>query len=278
VIHFVLENLLLLPFLLGTYLVLEMIERKSGGALESFFSRSRSFGPLIGASAGIIPQCGVSAAAASLFSAGVISIGTLLAVFFSTSDEMLPVLISNKIPFWVVGRIVALKFSFALVVGFVIDFILKSLKLSRRDVSVGELCQSSHCGCSCHHGVVRPALIHTFEVFFFILIIAGGIKLLLHFFGTHFFDTMKVSIPFVGELVSAAFGLVPNCAVSVVSTQLFVEGMISPGVLMANSFTSSGVGLLVLFRTNRSLKENFVILAVVYFLGAFLGFMSGLFF
>jgi len=124
VIHFVLENLLLLPFLFGTYLVLEMIEKKAGGALERFFGRSRYFGPLIGASAGAIPQCGVSAAAASLFSAGVITFGTLFAVFFSTSDEMLPVLVSSKVPFEFVAKIVALKFSFALVAGFAIDAIL----------------------------------------------------------------------------------------------------------------------------------------------------------
>jgi len=124
--------------------------------------------------------------------------------------------------------------------------------------------------------VVKPALIHTFEVFLFILLIAGAVRLLLHFCGDDFFNTLKISIPLIGEFISGAFGLIPNCAVSVVSTQLFVEGMISPGVLMANSFTSSGVGLLVLFRANGSLKENLIVLAALYVLGSTLGFLAGL--
>ena len=274
-IEFIHETLLLLPFLFGTYLVLEMIEAKAGGALERWLERARSVGPFAGALAGAIPQCGVSAAAASFYAGGVITVGTLTAVFLSTSDELLPVLISKQVPFLLMAKIVVLKVICAIAVGFTVNGILALLRRRRRDVSVEELCEHSLCHCREHKGILVPALIHTAEIFLFIVIVSGAINLAMHYFGEDCLGSLHMTRPLVGELAAGAIGLVPNCAVSVAGAELYVKGAISGGALMASSFTGSGLGLLVLLRTNRNLKENICILLTVYVVGVVLGVLTG---
>ena len=274
-IEFIQETLLLLPFLFVTYLVLEAIEAKAGSALERFLERARSVGPAAGALAGAIPQCGVSAAAASFYAGGVITVGALAAVFLSTSDELIPVLVSSRVPVPLMAKIVVIKVICALGVGFLIDGLLAAMRHMRRQVSVHELCEHSHCGCHEHKGIFVPALIHTAEIFFFIVVISGAIELCMHFFGEDCLNSLRLNRPFVGELAAGALGLVPNCAVSVAAAKLYLSGAMSPGALMASSFTGSGLGLLVLFRTNRNLKENLMILAAVYVVGVVLGYLTG---
>ncbi len=274
-IEFVQETLLLLPFLFATYLVLEAIEAKAGGALEKFLERARSIGPLAGALAGAIPQCGVSAAAASFYAGGIITVGTLVSVFLSTSDELLPVLLSERAPISLMLKIVGLKVVFAIAVGFTINGVFAALRRFRREVSVHELCEHSHCGCRDHKGILVPALIHTAEIFVFIVIISGAIELAMHYFGEDCLQRLRLTTPFFGELAAGALGLIPNCAVSVAGAKLYLAGAMSPGALMASSFTGSGLGLLVLFRTNRNLKENLSILASVYVIGVLLGWLCG---
>jgi len=275
VIEFIQETLLLLPFLFATYLVLEAVEAHAGGALESFLERSRSIGPLAGGLAGAIPQCGVSAAAASFYAGGVVSVGTLLAVFLSTSDELVPVLISSRVPVSLMVKIVALKAVAAVAVGFAANGVLSFVRHFRREVSVGELCAHSFCGCRERKGIVVPALIHTFEIFAFIVVVSGAIELCMHCFGEESLNTLSLNRPFVGELVAGALGLIPNCAVSVAGAKLYLGHAMSPGALMASSFTGCGVGLLVLFRTNRNMRENLCILLTVYVVGTLLGWLSG---
>ena len=250
-IEFVQGTLLLLPFLFATYLVLEAIEAHAGGALEKFLERARSVGPAAGALAGAIPQCGVSAAAASFYAGGVITAGTLLA------------------------KIVGIKVACALGVGFLANGILAFVRHSRRDVAIHDLCAHSHCGCHEHKGILVPALIHTLEIFVFIVVISGAIELCMHYFGEDCLNTLRLNRPFFGELAAGALGLIPNCAVSVAGAKLYLAGAMSPGALMASSFTGSGLGLLVLFRTNRSLKENLALLVIVYALGVLLGMATG---
>ena len=274
-IEFIQETLLLLPFLFVTYLVLEAIEAKAGSALESFLERARSVGPAAGALAGAIPQCGVSAAAASFYAGGVITVGALAAVFLSTSDELIPVLLSERVPVSLMAKIVGIKVVCALGVGFMLDGLLAAMRHMRRKVSVHELCEHSHCGCHEHRGILVPALIHTAEIFFFIVVISGAIELCMHCFGEDCLNTLRLNRPFVGELAAGALGLIPNCAVSVAGAKLYLSGAMSPGALMASSFTGSGLGLLVLFRTNRNLKENLTILAAVYVVGVVLGYLTG---
>ena len=274
-IEFVQETLLLLPFLFATYLVLEAIEAHAGGALEKFLERARSVGPAAGALAGAIPQCGVSAAAASFYAGGVITAGTLLAVFLSTSDELIPVLLSERVPVALLAKIVGIKVACALGVGFLANGILAFVRHSRRDVAIHDLCAHSHCGCHEHKGMLVPALIHTLEIFVFIVVISGAIELCMHYFGEDSLSTLRLNHPFFGELAAGALGLIPNCAVSVAGAKLYLAGAMSPGALMASSFTGSGLGLLVLFRTNRSLKENLALLVIVYALGVLLGMATG---
>ena len=274
-IEFIKETLLLLPFLFVTYLVLEAIEAKAGSALERFLERARSVGPAAGALAGAIPQCGVSAAAASFYAGGVITVGTLVAVFLSTSDELIPVLISERVPATLMAKIVGIKIACALGVGFLVNGALAFSRHIRRDVSVRELCEHSHCGCHEHKGILVPALIHTAEIFVFIVVISGAIELCMHCFGEDCLNTLRLNRPFFGELAAGALGLIPNCAVSVAGAKLYLAGAMSPGALMASSFAGSGLGLLVLFRTNRNLKENFLILATVYVVGVLLGYLTG---
>ena len=277
-IDFVKEILSLLPFLFATYLVLEAVEAHSGGALGRILGRARSVGPAVGALAGAVPQCGISASAASLYAGGVVTLGTLLAVFLSTSDELLPVLISERVSFVVLAKVVGIKIVFALVAGFLVDRLLSFFRFRRREVSVSELCRHSHCCCSHRRGIVVPALIHTAEIFLFIVIVSGAVELAMHFFGEESLHKLCLDKPFAGELVAAALGLVPNCAVSVAGAKLYLAGVMSPGAMMAASFSGSGLGLLVLFRSNRSIKENLLILALVYVLGVIFGYLSGFLF
>ena len=274
-IEFVQETLLLLPFLFATYLVLQALEAHAGGAPEKFLERARPVGPAAGALAGAIPQCGVSAAAASFYAGGVITAGTLLAVFLSTSDELIPVLLSERVPVALLAKIVGIKVACALGVGFLANGILAFVRHSRRDVAIHDLCAHSHCGCHEHKGILVPALIHTLEIFVFIVVISGAIELCMHYFGEDSLSTLRLNRPFFGELAAGALGLIPNCAVSVAGAKLYLAGAMSPGALMASSFTGSGLGLLVLFRTNRSLKENLALLVIVYALGVLLGMATG---
>ncbi|MBQ6327969.1 MAG: arsenic efflux protein, partial [Kiritimatiellae bacterium] len=274
-IEFAKETLALLPFLFVTYLVLEAVEAHAGGALERGLERTRAVGPLVGALAGAIPQCGVSAAAASLYAGGVVSVGTLLAVFLSTSDELVPVLISKQVPVALMVKIVALKAAAGIISGFSVDAVLRFARHVRRPVEVHDLCAHSLCGCSRRKGILVPALIHTAEIFLFIVVVSGSIELAMHFFGEDCLQALRLNSPVFGELAAGLLGLVPNCAVSVAGAELYCKGAMSAGALMASSFTGAGVGLIVLFRTNRNLKENLFILAGLYAMGVVLGWLAG---
>ena len=209
-IEFICETLLLLPFLFLTYLVLEAVEASAGGALGRFLERARSVGPAAGALAGAIPQCGVSAAAASFYAGGAITVGTLLAVFLSTSDELVPVLISERVPLALLAKIVGLKCVCAIAVGFTVNGVLSFMRHIRREVSVHELCEHSRCGCHKHNGILVPALIHTLEIFAFIVVISGAIELCMHYLGEESLLRLRLTAPLFGEAMAGALGLVPN--------------------------------------------------------------------
>ncbi|MBQ6136200.1 MAG: arsenic efflux protein, partial [Kiritimatiellae bacterium] len=228
-----------------------------------------------GALAGAVPQCGVSAAAASFYAGGVVSAGTLVAVFLSTSDELIPVLISKQVPVPLMVKIVAVKVAAAIAVGFSLDAILALVRHIRRPVAVHDLCEHSRCGCHERRGILVPAMIHTAEIFLFIVVVSGAIELAMHLFGEDSLQSLRLNTPFFGELAAGLLGLIPNCAVSVAGAELYCKGAMSSGALMASSFTGSGLGLLVLFRTNRNIGENLAILAAVLAVGTALGWLTG---
>ena len=274
-IEILVDNLLLLPFLFPTYLVLEAIEAHAGGALERTLGRARRWGPLVGSLSGAVPQCGFSAAAASLYAGGVITVGTLVAVFLSTSDELIPVLVSKKMPIAILVKIVGLKIAFGLIAGMAVDAFLRARGAKTPAPHVEELCAHSRCGCTEHKGIVVPALIHTAEIFFFILGVSCLLELAFHFAGEDVLKSFVLNKPVLGELLAGLAGMVPNCAVSVAFAQLYVERGMSAGALMSGSLSGSGLGLLVLFRTHRRLKDNLLILAAVYVFGVVFGHLAG---
>ncbi len=276
--EFLLDNLLLLPFLFVTYLVLEALEARADGALERSLGRTRRFGPLIGSLAGAFPQCGVSAAAASLYAGGAITAGTLVAVFLSTSDELLPVLISEKVPISMVAKILAVKVASGTLVGFAMNGVMALFGRGGAKLHVDELCAHSRCSCRRRKGVVAPALVHTAEIFLFILAVSAVFEVAIRYAGEDSLRGLILNDPWVGEAVAGLLGFVPNCAVSVSCAQLYLKGGMSAGALMAMSLTGSGVGLLVLLRTNRHWAANAAILAVLYVSGVLLGRLSGLLF
>ena len=276
-IEFLVDNLLLLPFLFVTYLVLEAVEARAGGALERTLGRVRRIGPLFGAAAGAVPQCGFSAAVASMYAGGVVSAGTLVAVFLSTSDELVPVLISAKAPCGLVGKILAMKVVAGLCAGVAVDGVLSWCGRSASSARVSDLCAHSRCGCRERHGIFVPALIHTCEIFVFILLVSGAVELCLHFCGESALESFVLNKPVVGELLGGLLGLVPNCAVSVTAAQMYLKGGMSAGALMASSLAGSGMGFAVLFRTNRNWRENLALLGVLYVIGVVLGHFAGMF-
>lgn len=277
-IDFLIENLLLLPFLFPAYLVLEWVEAHAGDALERKLGRVSQWGPFFGAAAGVVPQCGFSAAAASLYAGGVVTAGTLVAVFLSTSDELLPVLLSKHVPVDFLCKLTVLKVFFAVAAGFAVNAFLYCIGRRGPSPHVDELCRHSRCSCEARKGIVVPALIHTAEIFLFLLLISGLVELVLTYCGGE--EALKGCIlnrPILGEVVGGLVGLIPNCAASAACAELYAEGGMSAGALMASSLTGAGVGLLVLFRTHRHQLQNLGILATVYACGVLFGWLGGLF-
>ena len=277
-IEFLLDNLLLLPFLFPAYLILEWVEAHAGDALEQKLGRVSQWGPFFGAAAGVVPQCGFSAAAASLYAGGVVTAGTLVAVFLSTSDELIPVLLSKQVPMAFLVKLVALKVLFAVFAGFAVNAFLYCIGRRGPSPHVGELCAHSRCSCEERKGILVPALIHTAEIFVFLLAVSAVVELVLHYCGGE--EALKRCVlnrPFVGEALGGLVGLIPNCAASAACAELYAGKGMSAGALVASSLTGAGMGLLVLFRTHRHQLQNLGILAAVYVFGVVFGYVGGLF-
>ena len=277
-IDFLLENLLLLPFLFATYLLLEILEVRAGGALERGLGRTRRLGPLFGSLAGAVPQCGFSAAAASLYAGGAVTAGTLISVFLATSDELIPVLISEKAPISLILKILGIKVAVGMAAGFAVNSVLAFFGKGQPKLRVEELCAHSRCSCHEHDGVLRPALVHTLEIFTFIIIISGIVHVALHFIGEDGIRNLILNDPWYGEAIAGLIGFIPNCAVSVSGAQIYLKGGMSAGALMSMSLTGAGVGLLVLFRTNRRIWQNLLIMLCIYVIGVVSGRLSGFLF
>lgn len=264
----------LIPFLFVTYLIMEALERKTSGHTTSLMTRVGRFGPVVGALVGIVPQCGFSAAASSLYSGGLISIGSLLAVFLSTSDEMLPIFISEQVAVPVILRILLSKAVIGMVSGLLIDFLLRFTKYrSKTEKHIHDLCEEEHCGCEEEEGsVLRSALVHTLHITFFVFLITVALTIAVESLGEERVAGFLTGKPVIGTFLAALFGLIPNCASSVLITQLYLDGMLGAGQMMAGLLVGAGVGLLVLFRTNdRHPKENIKIALLLYCVGVFWG-------
>lgn len=271
--HSVADTLRLVPFLFITYLAMEALEHKAGNKAEAAIRKAGAAGPAIGAILGVFPQCGFSAAAATLYAGRVITLGTLIAVFLSTSDEMLPIFIAEQVEPIVILKILGAKLLIGLVMGFAIDVALRLMRRRASDeLSIHELCEREHCHCHSESGgIFRSALKHTLQVTLFIFIITLVLEAVIEGVGEDVLAEFLGTNPGLSIFASALVGLIPNCAASVVITELYLEGTLAAGAMMSGLLVSAGVGLLVLFRTNRSLKQNVAILALLYAIGVFWG-------
>ena len=270
--HSLTDSLKMIPFLFLAYLLMEYLEHHSGELAQKLLGKSGQLGALIGGALGIVPQCGFSSAAAGLFGAGVISVGTLIAVFLSTSDEMVPIFLSHKAPISLLLKILAVKFAVAVIFGFVIDMIIKyyDRKISRtRESKIEEFCEREDC--HCHSGIVKPALIHTLKVGAFVFIFTIMVNFALHLVGEDSISQIVVNRPITANIVAALVGLIPNCASSVIISELYIGGIISSGAMLSGLLANSGVALAVLFRTNRPTKNNLLIVLVLYLISLTVG-------
>lgn len=265
-----LDSVKLLPFLFLTYLLMETLEHKTGSAARNRIKSAGKMGPLWGGLLGVIPQCGFSTAASSLFSGRVITIGTLLAVYLSTSDEMLPIMISKAVPAATILKILGVKVCIAVLSGFFVEYLyVKVLKKQEKEMDVHGLCEEERC--NCEHGIVRSALVHTVKIFVYILLFCLVLNTVIGLIGRETLAEVFTGVPVVGEMISALVGLIPNCASSVIITQLYLDEIISAGAMMAGLLVNAGVGILVLFRLNHDKKQNMGIVAALYGLGVFWG-------
>ncbi len=272
----VLDTLKLLPFLFVTYLVLEFIEEKAEEGSLKLVRHSGVLGPVLGSALGLIPQCGFSASASSLFAQRLISAGTLIAVFLSTSDEMLPILISSAVPPLTILEILGVKLAVGMAAGLTADKLLRLCRHEGERVDLHQLCEEENCGCE-EHGVFLSSLLHTLKIAAFILIINLSLGLVLHFVGQEKLSGLLLDRPVVGPVISGLVGLIPNCAASILITQLYVSGALSAGSMIAGLLTASGVGMLVLFRINRrAMRDNAKILGYVLVSGVAVGILMDL--
>ena len=270
----------LIPFLYLTYLLLEFIEHRAKEQTEALMKKAGKLGPFLGGALGAVPQCGFSASMSNLYAENIISLGTLVAVFLSTSDEMLPIMISGissgDIRAWSVVKILLVKILLGVVVGFIVDGVARLCSKKEKNIDIESLCHDDHCGCE-EGNIFLSALIHTLKILAFILVVSFALNTVIYFIGEDALGNFISSLPVVvGPLATALVGLVPNCASSIVITQLYMSGVISAGSMLAGLLSGSGIGLLILFRVNKNMKSNFAVLGIVYGSGAVIGIICDL--
>ncbi len=271
--HTIEDSISLLPFLIVTYLIMEAIERATAGKVEGALRKAGPAGPAIGALFGVFPQCGFSAAASNFYSGGLITLGTLIAVFMSTSDEMLPVFIAEKVPVGTIAKILIAKVVIAAISGYIIFFLSKRIFQKEKDELKKHRHEHGHDCSEDGHSLIVETLIRSGKTFAFIFIITFVLNLIIHSVGEEFLESILQDKPVVGELIAGAVGLIPNCASSIIISQLYLSGVISAGAMMSGLLVSAGVGVLVLFEENHNIKENLLILLLLYVLSVLWGIM-----
>ena len=310
--HSVADTLYLIPFLFITYVAMEWLEHRTAGKTQEAIQHAGAAGPIVGAVLGVVPQCGFSAAAATLYAGRVITLGTLFAVFLSTSDEMLPIFIAEQVPADTIAKILGAKIVVGMVMGFIVDTVLRLARRDKQKLRIHELCEQDHCHCNnecstcennpelvyqdhddcaegCAHdhhhhdhehdhdhghgwrGILKSALIHTVQVGLFVFVITIVLNAVLEIVGEDVLAAFLGANPVLSVLASALVGLIPNCAASVAIAQLYVEGVLGAGAMMAGLLVSAGVGLLVLLRANRPMSQNLIIIVALYATGVVWG-------
>lgn len=296
----VIDTLKLIPFLFVTYLAMEALEHFASNKVREAVERAGTAGPVVGALLGALPQCGFSAMAATLFSGRVVTAGTLVAVILSTSDEMIPVFVAHQEPASRMLSIIAIKVVLGIVAGLLLDVALRLLhRAGDGHAHIHELCEREHCHCEeadeldddeghdgrgdhndhdghhehAHHhghshhgawGIVRSACVHTIQVTAFIFLISLLFGLIIEGLGVDSIRSMLAYHPVRATFIAALVGLIPNCGASVAIAELFLDGTLATGPMLAGLLSSGGVGLLVLWRTNADARQNVYVTLLVY--------------
>lgn len=268
----VIDTLNAILFLFLAYFLMEMLEHRASKKMEAFLGKVGKGGPAIGSFLGCIPQCGFSATASNLYTAGIVSEGTLIAVFLATSDEAIPVLISSPSSYGSIWKIIVSKIIIGAVIGFGVDIALKLLKIKKAYV---DMCKD--CGCEDEEGVLKPAITHTLKTTLFILTVNVIISYTIYFIGTENLNSILLSGHYAQPFITALVGLIPSCAISTAITTLYVGGSLSFGATIAGLCSGAGVGIAVLLKANPIKKENLRIIITMYTVSALIGFMLMLF-
>lgn len=264
ILETLIDSIELLPFLFITFLLIELFEHKFSNKSKDVIKKAGKLGPLFGSLLGIIPQCGFSVMATNLYITRIISLGTLIAVYLSTSDEMLPILLAEKSSITLIIEILAIKIVIAIILGFIIDLLLRK----KSDYSYS-ICEEEHC--KCEESMLLASTKHTISIFVFIIISTFIINCLLEFIGIDYLENMFLKNNIFGSIITSFIGLIPNCGASVIITELFLNKAISFGALIGGVLTGAGVAILVLFKESSKKYETIKIIALLYLIGALSG-------
>lgn len=264
------DSLKLLPFLFLTFLFLEYIEHKTSSKLKKMIEKSGKLGPIIGSFLGAFPQCGFSVVATNLYATRVITLGTLISIYLSTSDEMLPILISEKVDIKIILMIILIKIIAGIIVGILIDLIIRK----KDQEEINHFCHEEHC--DCEHSILKSTCKHTFNILFFIMIVTFVLNLGFFYLGEEKLSELFMKNNFFSPFITSLVGLIPNCGASVALTELYLNGAITLGSSLAGLLTGSGVALLVLFKVNKDKLENFKIITLLYSIGVIVGMLVNL--
>lgn len=263
----IIDSLKLIPFLLVAFLIIELLEHKLNNKTKNIITKSKKVGPIIGSLLGVIPQCGFSVMATNLYITRIITLGTLISIYLSTSDEMLIIMISEKVEISLILKILLIKIFFGIVYGLIIDKIINKKKKDKE--TNYELCDEEHC--DCNHSILLSAIKHTLHITLFIFIITLIINTIFTLLGDNYLSKILLNNSILSPFITSLIGLIPNCAASVILTELYLNSSISLGALIGGLLTSSGSSLLVLIKNNKNKKENLSIILLLYTLGVLSG-------
>lgn len=263
----IVDSLKLIPFLLVAFLIIELLEHKLNNKTKNIITKSKKVGPIIGSLLGVIPQCGFSVMATNLYITRIITLGTLISIYLSTSDEMLIIMISEKVEISLILKILLIKIFFGIVYGLIIDKIINKKKKDKE--TNYELCDEEHC--DCNHSILLSAIKHTLHITLFIFIITLIINTIFTLLGDNYLSKILLNNSILSPFITSLIGLIPNCAASVILTELYLNSTISLGALIGGLLTSSGSSLLILIKNNKNQKENLSIILLLYALGVLSG-------
>ncbi len=280
--HAAIDSIKMLPFLLVAFLILEYIEAKLEEKSSHMIEKAGKAGPFAGALLGLIPQCGFSVIGSNFYAKRIITLGTLIAIYLSTSDEALLVMLTKPNRILDILAVMGIKFAVALVAGYLIDLVLRKREKAKEECNHRhhhddscddeELIGEEHC---CSHtdwkAIIKCTVKRTLSVFVFLFAANFTLTYIIELVGEARLQEIMLTDSVIQPLLTALIGLIPNCAPSVILAELYIEGAISLGSVIAGLCTSAGVGLIVLFRVNRGVKSNLLIVTLLYCIGAFSG-------